>query len=139
MKAKKVGSSYVVRLEKGEEIIASLARFASKQKLRGAFFFGLGVARNLTLGYFDADKKLYIKKRFAGEYEFTSLVGNISHFGKQIVVHAHATITDRRFRAFGGHIFEAYIPATCEIVVLALGSKLTRQKDLATGLNLLRL
>lgn len=139
MRIKKVGSVYLVRLLKGEELVRSLTTLAVKKRLGGAFFFGLGVARNLTLGYFDAHKKSYVKKRFAGEYEFTSLVGDISHFDKKVVVHAHATITDAKFRALGGHVFEAYIPATCEIIVLPFASKLVRMFDPATGLNLLRL
>jgi len=139
MKVKKLESCWVIRLQKGEEIIATLTEFTQQKKIKGAFFFGLGVAHDVTLGYFDAHKKSYIKKRFAGEHEFTSLSGNISHFGKQVIVHAHATITDRRFRAFGGHVFEAYIPATCEIIVLPLSKKLKRKKNSATGLNLLDL
>ena len=139
MKVKKTKTSYILRLEKGEEIIEALTRFARKNKIIGAFFFGLGVAKNLTLGYFDAHKKSYIKKKFRGEYEFTSLVGNISYFEKQIVIHAHATITDKKFNAFGGHIFEALIPATCEMIVLPLASGLKRKKNKVTGLNLLYL
>ncbi len=138
-KIKKFKPYHIIRLEKGEEIISALSKFTKKYKIRGAFFFGLGVGKNLTLGYFDGHRKSYIKRRFKSEYEFTSLVGNISYFKNQIVVHAHATITDRKFNAFGGHVFEAFIPATCEIIILSVTKKIKRKKDKTTGLNLLYL
>lgn len=139
MKVKKCKSFYVVRLEKDEEIVGKIRELAKKYRIKGAFFFGLGVANNLTLGYFDARRKTYIKRKFKGEYEFTGLSGNISCFGKEIVVHCHATIADEKFNAFGGHVFEAFIPATCEILVMPLTRKLTRKRDAITGLNLLDL
>lgn len=128
---------FVLRLEKGEEIIASLTKAAQKSPLHSAFFFGLGVGKDPILGYFDAHKKTYVKKAFAGEYEFTSFSGNISRLKKEIVVHCHATITDAQFNAYGGHLFQAVIPATMEIVFLPVRPKLQRHKDAATGLNLL--
>ncbi len=130
---------YVIRLERGEEIVASLTDFAKKTKIKGAFLYGLGVGENLTLGYFDAHKKSYIKKQFKGEYEFTSFVGNISYFEKQPVIHIHVTITDKKFNASGGHLFSGFIPATLEIVVVVLTKKLIRMNDQLTGLKLLHL
>jgi len=137
MYIKKFNTYYVLRLKKGEEIIQSLTDFVKKMKLKGAFLYGLGVGENLTLGYFDAHKKSYIKKQFKGEYEFTSFLGNISYFEKQPVIHIHVTITNKKFNAYGGHLFSGYVPATLEIVVFPLGRVLERKRDIQTGLNLL--
>ncbi len=137
MKVKKFGSFCVIRLQKGEEILSSLRSAFSREKLKGAFFFGLGVGENLVLGYFDADKQTYIKKLFAGEYEFTSFTGNIARHEKDTIVHCHVTITDSEFRAFGGHLFQGTVPATCEIIMLPLRRTLRRKLDTSTGLKLL--
>ncbi len=128
---------YVMRLEKGEEIITSLREAFRLMKLKGAFFFGIGVGKNLVLGYFDAHKKYYTRKVFEGEYEFTSLSGNISQLKKEIVVHCHVTITNDNFNAFGGHLFQGTVPATCEILLLPLPKSLKRKRDKMTGLNLI--
>ncbi len=139
MKVKKYRDFYVLRLEKGDEIIGAVRKFAEKTKIRGAFLYGLGVGEKLTLGYFDARKKVYIKKQFNHEYEFTSFVGNLAYFEKEPVVHIHVAITDDKFNAFGGHLFEGYVPATLEIVVLNLKGYLKRFSDAITGLKLLHL
>ena len=136
MKVKKFGSYYVVRLQKGEETISSLRDAFECKKLKGAFFFGLGVGENLVLGYYDSHQKTYLKKAFSGEYEFTSFAGNIARHGSEMIVHCHVTITDSNFHAFGGHLFQGTVPSTLECVLLPLGV-LKRKHDRTTGLRLL--
>ncbi len=139
MKQKKFGNYFVLRIEKGEDIIEALKRFASETKIFSAFFFGLGVGQDLELGFFDAAKKDYRRKKFNGEYEFTSLSGNISRFTEEPAIHCHVTITDQEFHAVGGHLFSAVIPATCEVIILPLDEPLIRFEDDQTGLRLLKL
>ena len=137
MRVKKFGGYYIIRLEKDEEIISAITTAVKQFRIRGAFFFGLGVGRDLVLGYYDPHRKKYIKKIFQGEYEFTNLSGNIAYSDKDCIVHCHVTITDRDFSAFGGHLFQGTVPATCEIVILPLPRSLKRSHDAPTGLKLL--
>ena len=137
MQIKKFSNYYVVRLQKGDEIITALRNAAGTRKIKGAFFLGLGVGKDLVLGYFDAGRKGYVKKVFEGEYEFTSLTGNISKFEDNMIIHCHVTITDEKFNAFGGHLFQGIVPATCEIIIFPFTRILRRKKDKDTGLNLL--
>lgn len=137
MKIEHFDPYFVVRLEKGEEIITALKQAAAAKKIKSGFLFGVGVGQDLTLGYFDAHNRFYVKKTFSGEYEFSGFAGNISTLGEETVIHCHVTITDRNFNAFGGHLFEGTVPATCEIVILPFAGLLNRKRDEATGLNVL--
>ncbi len=139
MKIKRYENYVVIRLEKDEEIVTALKEALQRAGIEGGFFYGLGVGKDLQLGYFDAVEKNYIRKDFAGEYEFTNLSGNISIADGQIMVHCHVTITDNEFQAFGGHLFEGLVPATLEIIVFPFSKPLTRSQDKTTGLNLLDL
>jgi predicted DNA-binding protein with PD1-like motif len=139
MRVQKTKDYFVLRIEKGEEIISTLKQTAQNYKMKGAFFFGLGVGKDIVLGYYDSHTKTYVKKAFEGEYEFTSLVGNLAYDKKEIIVHCHATISDPQFHAFGGHLFQATVPVTCEILVSPFKKSLKRKKDLSTGLALLDL
>jgi hypothetical protein len=137
MKIKKINNYFVLRLQKGEEIINAIKEGVTRKKIKGAFFFGLGVGKDLVLGYFDAHKQSYIKKAFKGEHEFTSFIGNIAIQRNEVIVHCHVTITDKNFSAYGGHLFHGIVPATCEIVLLPFTKVLRRTQDKETGLNLL--
>jgi len=139
VRAQKIEDYLVARIEKGEEIISELKQTAQNYKIKGAFFFGLGVGQNLVLGYYDSHKKTYMKKAFEGEYEFTSFSGNIALFKKEIIVHCHVTISDYQFHAFGGHLLQGTVPATCEIMIFPFRKPLNRKKDRLTGLALLDL
>lgn len=139
MDIQKNGDYILLRIAKGEEIISALKQITQDHKIKGAFFLGLGVGQDIVLGYYDSHKKAYVKKLFEGEYEFTNLSGNIAFFKKEIIVHCHVTISDDQFHAFGGHLFQGTVPATCEIVVFPFKKSLKRKKDPHTGLALLAL
>ena len=139
MKLKKFDTYLVIRLGKGEEIVTTLTKTLREEKIPGGFFFGLGVGKDLELGFFDAHKQTYIRKEFNDEYEFTSFSGDISTISEELSIHCHVTITVNRFNAFGGHLFRGTVPATLEIIVFPFSTTLTRKKDDTTGLNLLDL
>lgn len=136
---KKVSNGYIIRLEKGEEVIATLSNFSEKEKIPGGFLFGLGAVKDPTLGYFDLEKKEYLKKTFNQEYEISSLVGNIYYFEGKPGVHAHVSLSGKDFNVIGGHLFSATITGTGEFFIYVSDDILERKKDLQTGLNLLDL
>lgn len=136
---KKVSSGYIVRLEKGEEVIATLSNFFEKEKIPGGFLYGLGTVKDATLGYFDLEKKEYLKKTFNEEYEISSFVGNIYYFEGKPGVHAHVTLSGKDFNVIGGHLFSATITGTGEFFIYVSDDILQRKKDSQTGLNLLDL
>ncbi len=139
MESKKSDNYLVVRLEKDEEIITALRAAFVNGGITGGFFYGLGVGKELELGYYDAEKRSYAKKQFPGEYEFTSFSGNISTFENELIIHCHVTITDADFNAFGGHLFAGKVPATLEVIVFPFSEDLMRIQDKDTGLRLLDL
>ncbi len=136
---KKVSNGYIIRLEKGEEVIATLSNFTEKEKIPGGFLYGLGTVKDATLGYFDLEKKEYLKKTFNEEYELSSFVGNIYYFEGKPGVHAHVTLSGKDFNVIGGHLFSATITGTGEFFIYVSDDILERKKDSQTGLNLLDL
>jgi hypothetical protein len=136
---KKNSFGYVVRLEKGEEVISSISQLTEKEEIPGGFFLGLGAVKDVTLGYFDMEKKEYIKKTFEDEFELSSLVGDIFYLDGKPGVHAHATLSDPRFNIIGGHLFSALATATVELFIYLTDDVLKRRPDPEIGLNLLDL
>ncbi|HEX7400579.1 MAG TPA: PPC domain-containing DNA-binding protein [candidate division Zixibacteria bacterium] len=139
MQFRKIANGFMIRLIKGEEIIATLTNFVEEQKIPGGFVFGLGALKDLTLGYFDAENKTYIKKLFPQDLEFGNVTGTISYLEGKPFIHAHVTAGDSDFTSVTGHIFSATISATGEFFILPSDSKIERKPDSDTGLNLLDL
>ncbi len=137
MQYKRFGTSYVIRLEAGDEIIESLRTLTKKEEISGGFFYGLGAVKDVSLGYFDVEKKEYKEKSFKHDFELTSMVGDVALSGDKIILHAHATLAGEDFKAVAGHLNRATVTATTEIVLNPVEGKLSKKNDPITGLNLM--
>jgi predicted DNA-binding protein with PD1-like motif len=139
MQFKKVQYGFMIRLARGEEIIATLSAFLEQQKIPGGFVFGLGAFKDATLGYFDSAKKEYVKNHFKEDMEFGSLTGSISYLEGKPFIHAHVAASGPDAKAYFGHLFSATISATGEFFIIPSDARIERKADKDTGLNLLDL
>jgi hypothetical protein len=130
---------HVIRLNKGEEAVNSILNYCTEAGIKSASFTAIGAASKAKLAIYDLNKKEYIRKEFSKTMEILNLSGNISLLDNNIVVHSHVVLSDEDFSAFGGHVEELTIAATCEIVLTEILVKLTRKADPIIGLNLLDL
>lgn len=139
MQYKKVQNGFLIRLVKGEEIIATLSALVEEQEIPGGFVFGLGAFKDATLGYFDSAKKEYLKNHFKEDMEFGSLTGSVSYFEGKPFVHAHVVASGPDAKAYFGHLFSATISATGEFFIIPSDARVERKADQETNLNLLDL
>ncbi|MCB8985713.1 MAG: DNA-binding protein [Ardenticatenaceae bacterium] len=130
---------YVLVFDKGDEFIATLRQFAEETGLQGSSFTAVGAFQHATLGYFDREKMDYHKIPIEEQVEVLSLVGNIALNEGHPKVHAHVVVGDRNGRAHGGHILQAYVWPTLELVVTETPRALQRHTDEKTGLALIDL
>jgi len=89
-----------------------------EEDIQGAFLYGLGALEAVQIGYFDKPNKSYIKKQLPGEWELLSLQGDVSMVEGELFAHLHATLSGEDFKCLGGHLFEATVAVTAEILVM---------------------
>lgn len=129
----------VVVFDEGEEAVAELTRIAISQGLSGAYFTAIGAFSAATLGFFDIDRRDYVRIPIKHQVEVVSLAGNIAlHKGKP-KLHAHAVVAKADGTTLGGHLLEAYVRPTLEVVVVESPEPLRRRTDETTGLALIDL
>jgi uncharacterized protein len=138
MKSTIIKDGYLIRCDIGNEIVESLKTFASENKIYSGTVVGIGSINDPELGYYDVDKKEYLKRQFDGDYELLSLVGNFARLGNEIVLHCHVSLSDANFQVRGGHLFKAYVAVTTEFYIRPGEVELHRAHDDETGLNLLK-
>jgi predicted DNA-binding protein with PD1-like motif len=139
MKYIQFADRFVIRLMKGEEILASLAEFAGQHGIEAAVLSGIGAVDHITLGYFDPEKRDYIREEFPDSHELASMNGNLSLLDGKPTLHVHATLADRQHRPLAGHMFSARVSVTVEVVLTRLPGKMERKWEQEIGLNLLQL
>jgi predicted DNA-binding protein with PD1-like motif len=131
-------TTYAVVFEKGDEFVSGMLEFAQAQRLDTAQFTAIGAFSTATLGYFDRERRDYQKIPLDEQVEVLSLIGNIALDNTEPKIHAHVVVGKADGTAHGGHILEAHIWPTLEVVVTESPRHLRRTIDPETGLALPR-
>ncbi len=131
--------TYALIFDKGDEVISELTNFAKKNNLSGAHFTAIGAFENATLGYFDRARKDYIKIPIDEQVEVLSLIGDIARKDGKPKVHVHVVVGKSDGSAHGGHILEAKVWPTLEVILIESPRHLQRTHYDETGLALIDL
>ena len=136
MDYRRFGKTIVMRIDKGEEVLTQLKVMALTENIQLASVRALGATNDFTVGVFKVDEKKYYANHFTGDFEIVSLTGTISTMNGDYYAHLHMSAGDEQGRVFGGHLNEAIISATCEMVVEVIDGRVERAYDDDIGLNL---
>lgn len=126
----------LVRLDPGDEVVASLEELARKEDIKLAMVQGLGALNRVVMGVYDVAAQQFKATTLEEALEMISLTGTLDTMGDGHYSHFHIAVGDEKGRAYGGHLKEAVISATAEIVVTKLPGQIDRIKSEVTGLNI---
>ena len=118
----------------------TLKEFCEANKLSGSSFSAIGAFSKLTVGYFDWEKKEYKKIEIPEQVEVLSLLGDVSlkEDGKR-QVHAHVVVGKSDGTAHGGHLLEAHVRPTLELMLTETPQALQRKYDPESGIALINI
>ena len=136
MEFRRFDNAYVIRMDRGEEVMATLTALCEQEGIRLASVEAIGAVDRAVVGLYDVDKKVFHRKEFQEPMELTSLLGTVTEKDGKPYLHLHATFCDANMQTHGGHVNALYISATCEMVLRLLPGQVGRRPNEATGLNL---
>ncbi len=137
--AKDGGRTFALVYETGDEVVSALTAFAREQQTRSAHFTAIGAFRDAVLAYFDWDTKQYKKIPVREQVEVLTLAGDIAwKDDAEPVVHAHVVLGRSDGSTRGGHLMEAHVRPTLELVLTESPRHLERKHDPESGLALIR-
>jgi predicted DNA-binding protein with PD1-like motif len=130
---------FAVTLEAGEEAVARLTALAAELRLGTSQFTGIGGFQRVSLGYFDPGTSTFGRNEIDEQVELLSLVGNVAE-GEDGKPKLHAHVVLGRFDATtrGGHLVEAVVRPTLEVIIEETPAHVQRKHDAKTGLILLK-
>lgn len=137
MEFRRFENDYVIRLNKGENVIESLKKLCKEENIKLAEITGLGASNKVEIGVFNTNTKEYKTKVFEGMFEITSLVGNATRKDGEVYLHIHINFGDAEGNVYGGHLVDSKISATSEIIVRKINGEVGRKLSEEIGLNLL--
>lgn len=105
----------------------------------GGIILGIGALKDPIIAFYNPKKKKYIQKKFKGQFEMTSLIGNVTFFKGKPLLHLHVNLSNSKFQTFSGHLVEAQVSGTCEIVFFPFKRRILKEIDPKTGLKILKI
>lgn len=130
--------TFVVVLETGEEVMGQLKAFADREKLKAAQLTAIGAFSDTILGYFDWEQKQYRRNPVNEQVEVAAFLGDIALTkDDQRSLHVHLVLGRRDGTALAGHLMEAHVRPTLEVVLTEHPAHLWKRHDPESGLALI--
>lgn len=139
MKAAKSGSDYIVTVDMGEELVASIQSFAVQNGILAGQITGIGALRDIELGFYWLDRKQYKRQKFPEIVELIACNGNLALREGAPFAHMHVALGREDYSVFGGHLFSGVVAVTVELVLRPFADAVVRTFDERAGLYLLEL
>lgn len=128
---------YAVNFYQGDEAFSGLAEFAEQYHVTSAHFTAIGAVRGATLGWFDPERKMYKKIPVHGQHEVIGMSGDIALYKGKPVVHTHVIVGGSDGTTLAGHVLEADVSPTLEVMVTVDPVGMQKRFDPATDLTLI--
>lgn len=130
--------NFLLVFDKGDDLLGELKTFLEKESVRASRLMGIGALRRGVIAYYQREKKDYDRIPVEEQVELTSLLGNsaVDDSG-EVKIHIHVNLGRSDGSVIGGHLMEAEVWPTVELVVEPLDAAVVRRMDVATGLPLI--
>jgi uncharacterized protein len=121
----------------GDEVTSGLNGFAREHGIRAAQLSAIGAFSDVVLGYFDWESKEYARIPVREQVEVLSLLGDIALDVDGPKLHAHVVLGRSDGTTLGGHLLEAHVRPTLEVILVESPGYLRKRIDRETGLALI--
>ena len=131
--------TFVLIFETGDAVKGLLDRFVAEHQIGAARFTAIGGLSAATLGYFDWDTKQAVEIPIAEQVEVLSLIGDVALRDGTPTAHAHMVVGRRDGSTRGGHLMEAHVRPTLELILIESPAHLRKRIDPESGIAVIAL
>jgi predicted DNA-binding protein with PD1-like motif len=128
---------YAVIFHQGDEAFSGLLEFAEKYHVTSAHFTAIGAVSGATVAWFDPQRKMYKKIPIVGQHEVIGMSGDIALYRGKPVVHTHMVVGGPDGTTQAGHVLDAYVSPTLEVMVTVDPKAMQKRLDPDTDLTLI--
>ena len=138
MDYQKLGDAYYIRMDKGDEMVASIIEVCQREGIASATYSGIGGCQDVEVQTFNPARGEFDTKRVEGMLELVSFMGNVITDDEGILhPHTHALLSYVEgcdHKVVAGHIRSTTVLYTAEIELRpVLGGAIGSMPDEETG------
>ena len=138
MEYKRFKDKIVVRIDSGTDIIDALERVCVEEGVWTAQVTAIGAISQFTVSLYKTAQKKYVETQYSGNYEIVSLMGNVTTQSGRFYCHLHMSAIGKDGVMVGGHLVNAAVSSTCEMIISVIDGKVERKRNPVIGLNVLK-
>jgi predicted DNA-binding protein with PD1-like motif len=126
---------HVFRVKPGKELLGETTRYCREHGITSGIVVGIiGSLERARLNYLMELPGKYDSVEYSGPLEIVCAQGSVALEKESPIVHIHIQLS-RQDLCRGGHLAEATVFSTAEVVIAELDQQLQRQTDSYTGLK----
>ena len=125
----------VFRIKPGQELLGGIADYCREHNITSAVIIGIiGSVTRARLNFIMSLPGNFESVDYTGPLEIVAAQGSVASKAGSPIIHIHVQLSGKDI-CRGGHLAEAIIFSTAEVVIAELDYQLHRQSDSYTGLN----
>jgi predicted DNA-binding protein with PD1-like motif len=126
---------HVFRVKPNQELASEIISYCRQNGILSGIVIGIiGSVESAKLNFLKKLPGKYETREYKGPLEIVCAQGSVAVKDAELIVHVHIQLADDT-GCRGGHLVEARIFSTAEVVLAELDSELRRYPDAYTGLN----
>lgn len=129
----------IVVADKGDDPVATVTEAAERHGIKAAQITAVGGFESATLGYFNRERRAYDPIPVGEQVEVLSFIGDIATTDSGPAAHIHVVLGRPDGSTVGGHLQQASVWPTLEVIITEVAPELAKRRDPETGLALIAL
>jgi len=126
---------HIFRVKPKQELASEIAHYCRQNSISSGVVMGIiGSVVNAKLNFLKELPGKYETKEYKGPLEIVGAQGSVALKDTELIVHVHLQVSSQN-ECRGGHLVEARVFSTAEVVIGELDYQLYRYADDYTGLN----
>lgn len=126
---------HVFRVKPGQELLGEITRYCREHNISSGVVIGIiGSVERARLNFLTELPGKYESVDYSGPLEIVCAQGSVAQQSDRPIIHIHIQLS-RQDICRGGHLAEATVFSTAEVVIGELDQQLRRRSDSYTGLN----
>jgi len=126
---------HTIRVKPRQEIITEIGNYCHQNGITSGIIIGIiGSVEEAQLNFLMKLPGEYENVSYQGPLEMVCAQGSIALKNDETIIHIHAQLSGKDI-CRGGHLAEATVFSTAEVIIGELDYQLWRQTDTYTGLN----
>ena len=126
---------HVFRVKPGQELLGEITRYCREHNISSGVVIGIiGSVERARLNFLMELPGKYESVDYSGPLEIVCAQGSVAQQSDRPIIHIHIQLS-RQDICRGGHLAEATVFSTAEVVIGELDQQLRRRSDSYTGLN----